>query len=167
MSMKMYQLFASQFLPIGKDEAWTFISDPKNLQRITPANMGFCILSGAEKPMYPGQIIKYRLTPFPGISTTWVTEITHVIEGIYFVDEQRFGPYALWHHKHFINPTDGGVLMEDMIDYKLPFGLAGQWLHALSVKRQLRTIFKYRAEKLIDLFGDPGKKKVTLQFNTV
>jgi ligand-binding SRPBCC domain-containing protein len=165
--MKMYQLLASQFLPTDRDTAWEFLSDPKNLQRITPEHMGFQIIAGADRPMYAGQIIQYRLSPFPGISTTWVTEITHVNEGVYFVDEQRFGPYALWHHKHFICPADGGVVMEDVIDYKLPFGLAGHWMHSLVVKKQLRKIFEYRAEKLVALFGDKGKRKVALKFITL
>lgn len=115
--------------------------------------MGFTIIDGADRPMFPGQIIQYKVSPFPGITTTWVTEITHVKEGEYFVDEQRFGPYALWHHKHFINPIDGGVEMEDIIDYKIPFGILGQLAHPLLVKKQLKGIFAYREEKLTELFG--------------
>ena len=100
--------------------AWDFLSDPKNLKVITPDAMGFQILSGADRAMFSGQIIQYTVSPLPGYSTRWVTEITHVNEGSYFVDEQRFGPYALWHHKHFITKT---------------------------------AIFKYRENKLIELFG--------------
>ena len=103
--------------------------------------------------MYPGQIIQYTVSPFAGLNTRWVTEITHVKEGVYFVDEQRFGPYALWHHKHFIKETDTGVLMEDIIDYKLPFGFLGRWAHSLFVKKQLNSIFEYREKKLVELFG--------------
>lgn len=116
--------------------------------------MGFEILSGGDRPMFPGQIIQYIVTPVAGIKTKWVTEITHVREGEYFVDEQRFGPYALWHHKHFIKPIDGGVEMEDIIDYKLPFGILGQFTHPVLVKPKLKEIFDYRKEKLIALFGD-------------
>ena len=89
-----------------------------------------------------------------GIKTKWVTEITHVKEGEYFVDEQRFGPYALWHHKHFIKPIDGGVEMEDIIDYKLPFGILGQLAHPFLVKPKLQEIFDYRRKKLIEMFGE-------------
>ena len=89
----MFQYSSKQELPISMDEAWVFLSDPKNLKRITPDYMGFDILSGAERKMFPGQIIQYRLTPVLGIPFRWVTEITHVKEGEYFVDEQRFGPY--------------------------------------------------------------------------
>lgn len=151
--MKLYQLRAKQGLPISKKEAWEFLSDPKNLKTITPAHMGFSILSGADRPMYQGQIIKYVVKPFAGYSTKWVTEITHVKEGDYFVDEQRFGPYALWHHKHFLKDVDGGIEMEDIIDYKLPFGFIGQIIHPILVKKQLEAIFKYRERKLEELFG--------------
>lgn len=115
--------------------------------------MGFNIHSGAERPMYPGQIIQYTVSPFTGIKTKWVTEITHVRPGEYFVDEQRFGPYAFWHHKHFLKSIEGGVLMEDIIDYKLPAGWLGQLMHQLLVKRQLQKIFSYRERKLAELFG--------------
>ncbi|MBC6999175.1 SRPBCC family protein [Cytophaga sp. FL35] len=151
--MKLYQLYSKQDLPISKDQAWEFLSDPKNLKVITPDHMGFHILSGADRPMFPGQIIQYKVSPFPVVNTRWVTEITHVKEGEYFVDEQRFGPYALWHHKHFIKEIEGGVEMEDIIDYKLPMGILGQLAHPLLVKKQLRQIFSFREQKLIELFG--------------
>lgn len=151
--MKLYQLHSKQSFPISKKEAWDFLSSPKNLQKITPEHMGFKILSGADRPMFPGQIITYKVSPFPGYTTKWVTEITHVKQGDYFVDEQRFGPYALWHHKHFINEIDGGVEMEDIIDYKIPFGVFGQIAHPIVVKKQLSQIFEFREQKLIALFG--------------
>ncbi len=115
--------------------------------------MGFNILSGADRPMFAGQIIQYIVTPVMGIKTKWVTEITHSVKNEYFVDEQRFGPYALWHHKHFIKEIDGGVEMEDIIDYKLPFGILGQWVHPIIVKPKLDEIFNFRRKKLETLFG--------------
>ncbi|WGD34843.1 SRPBCC family protein [Olleya sp. YS] len=151
--MKIYRLHKKQNLPITKVEAWKFLSDPKNLKTITPDYMGFNILSGADRPMFAGQIIQYIVTPVLGIKTKWVTEITHVKEGEYFVDEQRFGPYALWHHKHFINDIDGGVEMEDIIDYKIPLGFLGQLAHPILVKPKLEEIFNYRTKKLEELFG--------------
>ncbi len=151
--MKLYQLHSRQYLPITQDEAWTFLSNPANLKVITPDHMGFHILNGADRDMFPGQIIQYTVSPFAGITTKWVTEITHVKEGQYFVDEQRFGPYALWHHKHFIKPVSGGVEMEDIIDYKLPFGILGQIAHPILVKKQLERIFAYREMKLEEIFG--------------
>jgi len=151
--MKLYTLQSVQKLPITPQVAWDFLSDPKNLKTITPDYMGFDILSGADRPMFEGQIIQYIVTPVAGIKTKWVTEITHVKEGEYFVDEQRFGPYALWHHKHFIKEIPGGVEMEDIIDYKLPFGILGQLAHPILVKSKLKEIFDYRKEKLVELFG--------------
>ena len=115
--------------------------------------MGFEILSGADRPMFAGQIIQYIVTPVLGIKTKWVTEITHVEYQKYFVDEQRYGPYALWHHKHFIKEIEGGVEMEDIIDYKLPMGLIGQMAHPILVQPKLNEIFNYRKEKLTQLFG--------------
>jgi ligand-binding SRPBCC domain-containing protein len=150
----VYRLSSKQKLPITVDEAWDFLSSPKNLKTITPDYMSFDILSGADKPMFAGQIIQYIVTPVLGIKTNWVTEITHVIDKQYFVDEQRFGPYALWHHKHFIKEIDGGVEMEDIIDYKVPFGFLGRLVHPILVKPKLTEIFNYRTKKLIELFGE-------------
>lgn len=115
--------------------------------------MGFEILSGADRATYAGQIIQYIVTPVLGIKTKWVTEITHVVDNEYFVDEQRFGPYALWHHKHFIKEIDGGIEMEDIVDYKLPFGFLGNLFHPILVKPKLDEIFSYRKQKLEALFG--------------
>ena len=152
--MKIYTKQSVQNLPITLNEAWDFLSDPKNLKTITPEYMGFIIESGADRPMFPGQIIQYIVTPVMGIKTKWVTEITHVDNKRYFVDEQRFGPYALWHHKHFIKEIPGGVEMEDIIDYKVPMGWLGQLVHPIIVKPKLDEIFEYRRKKLIELFGE-------------
>ena len=163
--MKLYQLHAKQAFPITRKEAWDFLSNPRNLKVITPDHMGFTILSGADRAMFQGQIIQYIVKPFPGVSTKWVTEITHVKEGEYFVDEQRFGPYALWHHKHFIKEIEGGVEMEDLIDYKIPFGILGQWAQPILVKKQLNKIFQYRETKLENLFGKLNGHQNTLHLN--
>ncbi|WP_423819047.1 SRPBCC family protein [Salinimicrobium sp. TIG7-5_MAKvit] len=158
--MKIYQLHTVQKLPISLEEAWNFFSSPANLKVITPSYMGFDIISGGDRPMFAGQIIQYIVTPVAGIKTKWVTEITHVKEPYYFVDEQRFGPYALWHHKHFFREIDGGVEMEDIVDYKLPFGVIGQAVHPLMVKPKLEEIFNFRRKKLIELFGSYKKEAV-------
>jgi len=152
--MKLYRLETVQNLPISQKEAWDFLSDPKNLKRITPEYMGFEILSGASDKMYAGQIIQYIVTPVMSIPTKWVTEITHVDEGKYFVDEQRFGPYALWHHKHFIKPIHKGVEMIDIIDYKIPFGILGQMVHPIIVAPKLKEIFEFRKHALNEMFGE-------------
>lgn len=152
--MKIYTLHKKQKLPISLEQAWDFLSSPKNLKTITPDYMGFEIISGDDRSMYSGQIIQYIVTPVFGVKTKWVTEITHVVDNKYFVDEQRFGPYSLWHHKHFIKEIDGGVEMEDLIHYKLPMGLLGQLVHPFLVKPKLAEIFEYRKAKLIELFGE-------------
>lgn len=152
--MKIYTLHKKQNIPISKEEAWKFLSDPKNLKKITPEYMGFDIVSGADKEMYPGQIIEYIVKPVLGIPNKWVTEITHVVENKFFVDEQRFGPYALWHHKHFLKEIPGGVEMEDLIHYKVPFGIIGQLVNPILVRPKLEEIFEFRRKKLIELFGE-------------
>lgn len=151
--MKLFRLETVQNLPISIASAWDFFSDPKNLKEITPPYMGFDILSGGNETMYPGQIIQYKVTPIAKIPMRWVTEITHVEEGKYFVDEQRFGPYALWHHKHFFSPIKNGVQMRDCIDYKLPLGWLGQWFQPLVVRPRLEEIFNYRKQVLTERFG--------------
>lgn len=152
--MKIFELHRKQKLPISLEKAWDFLADPNNLKVITPDYMGFNILSGADRKMYEGQIIQYIVTPIAGIKIKWVTEITHIKEGEYFVDEQRFGPYKLWHHKHFLKEIEGGVEMEDKLDYKLPFGYLGQLTQPFLVKPKLEEIFAYRQKKLIELFGE-------------
>lgn len=152
--MKIYKIHTKQSLPISKEEAWIFLSNPKNLKVITPDYMKFEILNGDDKEMYAGQIIEYIVTPVLGIKLKWVTEITHVVEGEYFVDEQRFGPYSLWHHKHFIKEIPGGIEMEDIVHYKLPFGIIGRLAHPIIVKSKLKKIFEFRRNKLIELFGE-------------
>src|SRR5690606_2300244 len=141
--MSLYQIHTVLKLPITVDIAWDFLFNPENLQNITPANMKLIIVCGDDRRMYLGQIIQYTVKPFPFLKVKWVSEITHVQNKEYFVDELRFGPYSLWHHKHFITPIEGGVLMEDIVDYKLPFGFLGKIMHTLIVKNQLKSIFDY------------------------
>ena len=152
--MKIYTFKRKQHIPISLDEAWRFLSNPKNLKELTPDYMGFDILSGADKPMFAGQIIQYSVTPILGIKTKWVSEITQVEHKKYFVDIQLYGPYALWHHKHFLKQIDGGVEFEDIIDYKVPLGILGRLVHPFLVKPKLEEIFAYRQQKLIELFGE-------------
>lgn len=152
--MKLFRFKTIQKLPISKEKAWIFFSDPSNLKTITPNYMGFKILRGEESNMYAGQIIQYIVTPILNIPVKWVTEITHLVEGKYFVDEQRFGPYSLWHHKHFINPITNGVEMIDIVDYKIPYGILGQLMQPILVGPKLKEIFEYRRIALIKLFGN-------------
>ena len=152
--MKIYTLHKKQNLPISLEEAWNFLSNPKNLKIMTPDYMSFDMITKTDRPLYTGQILQYIVTPLLGIKTKWVSEITHIEDKKYFVDEQLYGPYSLWHHKHFIKEIDGGVEMEDIIDYKIPLGILGQLVHPFLVKPKLEEIFSYRQKKLIELFGE-------------
>lgn len=131
------------------EECWSFFSNPKNLQKITPQDMGFQIADFDDKKMYPGQLIQYKVSPLLGLKLFWVTIITVVKDNSYFVDEQRFGPYAMWHHKHFFEATENGVKMTDVVHYALPLGFLGRIMNSLVVKKKLTEIFSYR-EKMVD-----------------
>ncbi len=150
----MYQLRQIQNVPAPLKVVWDFISSPKNLSKITPPYMGFEITNEPiGDKMYAGQIIAYKVHPLLGIPMTWVTEITHVQELEYFVDEQRVGPYSMWHHQHKLAEIDGGVQMEDIVSYIPPLGFLGSIANALFIKNQLDTIFRYRTEAVDKIFG--------------
>jgi ligand-binding SRPBCC domain-containing protein len=147
--MSIYSLRRVQILPISLEAAWDFFSNPANLNQITPDYIGFKIISNSgSAKMYAGQIITYTVKPVLGIPIFWMTEITHVKEKEYFVDEQRYGPYALWHHTHFFREVEGGVEMTDMVHYKLPLGFLGRLTHRFFVEKQLNSIFNYRLKAL-------------------
>lgn len=153
--MGLHQLHFSQKLPVDIHKAWDFLSSPKNLETITPKEMKFEIRTGFKEgdKMYAGMLISYLVTPAPGIPMKWLSEITHVYEPFYFVDEQRSGPYKFWHHQHFLKEINGGVEMQDIISYKIPFGIVGDFLNTLFIRKQLQNIFDFRKKKLEELFG--------------
>jgi ligand-binding SRPBCC domain-containing protein len=155
--MSLYILRHTQRFPVSKEVMWSFISSPKNLAKITPEKLQFVTLSGDENEIHTGQIIRYTLTPLLGIRVNWVTEIKHVQDGVCFIDEQRFGPYSMWHHKHLLKEIPGGVEVEDVVHYKLPLGPLGHFAHSLFVKRDIQQIFEFRRKKLIELFGELKK----------
>ena len=151
---KVYSIKTTQQIPISLDAAWDFFSSPSNLQKITPDDLGFKIISKHHgDKMYAGQIIEYRVRPVLGIPLYWMTEITHVDNKKYFVDEQRYGPYSLWHHQHYFKAIDGGVEMTDIVHYKLPLWFLGDIANSILVKDQLKKIFDYRFKKVEELFG--------------
>ncbi|WP_374957468.1 hypothetical protein [Gilvibacter sp.] len=153
--MGFYQFKRSQKIPATIDEVWDFISSPANLKEITPDYMGFDITSeDLPEKMYPGMIISYIVKPLLGIPTTWVTEITKVTDKAYFIDEQRVGPYKLWHHQHFIEPIAGGVLMRDIVSYQPPFGILGSIMNSLVIRKKLKEIFDYRVQAVNKRFGE-------------
>ena len=151
--MTVHQLEQTQTLPISIGEAWDFFSSPANLDAITPPDLGFRILTPLPSRMYEGQIIRYRVKLAPMIHVGWVTEIKAVEEGRSFIDEQRFGPYAFWHHRHLFEAVEGGVKMTDTVHYGLPFGPFGAIAHAVYVRRKLEWIFGYRKRILTEKFG--------------
>lgn len=155
LTMAFYQISSVQNIPASIDEVWDYFTSHKNLKKITPPDMGFDITSQHPEgiKVYPGMIITYKVRPLFGIPVSWMTEITQVKEKEYFIDEQRFGPYAMWHHQHFFKPIEGGVEMTDIVDYKLPLGILGDIAHPILVKNRLKQIFDYRFKKVEEIFG--------------
>jgi ligand-binding SRPBCC domain-containing protein len=157
--MSFYQFYNTQLISAPVEEVWDFISSPKNLKEITPDYMGFEITSrNLSEKIYPGMIISYTVKPVLGVRMIWVTEITHIEEMRYFVDEQRIGPYSMWHHQHFIEPTDQGVLMTDIVSYSPPLGFLGVLANNIFIRKQLKAIFNYRENILEKRFPEANEK---------
>ncbi|MDZ4750035.1 MAG: SRPBCC family protein [Flavobacteriales bacterium] len=153
--MSLYTVKTEQKIPVAQNELWDFISSPINLRVITPPSMGFEVTTeGLPSVMYPGMIISYKVRPLMNIPVTWVTEITHVEHGKYFVDEQRKGPYTMWHHEHRLEAIPGGVLMNDIVSYIPPMGPLGDIANSILIKGKLKDIFEYRRLRLIEIFGE-------------
>ena len=155
--MAFYQYKQEQKVKATLEEAWDFISSPANLKEITPDYMGFDITSEVPEKMYPGMIITYEVKPLFGIKTPWMTEITQVKELEFFIDEQRVGPYKMWHHQHFIEPIEDGVLMRDIVTYIPPLGFLGAIANKILIKKKLNEIFDYRTLAVNKRFGEYGK----------
>ncbi|MEN2993488.1 MAG: SRPBCC family protein [Bacteroidia bacterium] len=161
----LYRLERLQYIPASMEVVWTFFSRPENLKLITPPYMGFDILSEVPPVMQAGLIIEYRVRPLFGIPLRWVTEITHLYgpqQGpppYFFVDEQRFGPYVFWHHRHEFHPKDEGVEMRDLVHYKLPGGFVGRLFHPILIRPRLEEIFSYRQAQIERIFGQSSQQK--------
>mgnify|MGYP003774403197 CR=1 FL=1 len=149
----MYQLKRTQFVKTDLQTCWDFFSSPKNLKVITPDYMGFDVLVDVPEKMYEGLMIEYFVKPLLGIRMKWVTEIKYVHNKEFFVDEQRKGPYKIWHHEHHFKEVEGGVEMTDIVSYEIPFGVLGKIAHPILVKRKLEEIFDYRFRKVEEIFG--------------
>lgn len=104
--------------------------------------------------VYAGMIITYKIAPLWGIKMNWMTEITHVKEKEYFIDEQRFGPYALWHHQHHFKEVKDGVMMTDIVNYAIGYGFIGRIANSLIVKKKLDEVFEFREKAIEGMFGD-------------
>ena len=165
--MAAHSIKTVQKIPISLDKAWDFFSNPANLQAITPDNMGFKVISKHHgDTMYAGQIIEYTVRPVLGIPLYWMTEITQVKDREYFIDEQRFGPYSLWHHQHHFKTIEGGVEMTDIVHYKNPLGILGKLANTLFVRNKLKGIFDYRFKKVEEMFGKwPGSSHSVMEIN--
>lgn len=150
----IYHLHRTLELKTDLPSAWSFFSNPGNLPSITPPWLGFTIASDPGNKIYPGQIIRYKVRPIANIPTTWITEITHVEEPRFFVDEQRYGPYKIWHHQHIFSETDRGVRVDDIVDYVMPFSILGTFVHKFYVSRLVNGIFDYRNEELKRRFDE-------------
>lgn len=152
--MAVYEIREKQALPVSLDEAWAFFSHPKNLAEMTPEYLNLKFTNKLfREEMYAGQVITYTVKPVLGIPMFWMTEITHVKDREFFVDEQRVGPYALWHHQHHFREIPGGVEMTDIVHYKLPGWWLGDLANAIFVRNQLKSIFTFRRAKVEALFG--------------
>lgn len=152
--MGFYQFKRELELKSDIDSVWAFISNPANLKKITPDYMMFDIISSdIPDTIYEGMIISYIVAPIAGIKTQWVTEITHIKDGEYFVDEQRVGPYKMWHHQHFLSKTEKGTLMTDIVSYKPPYGILGSLANTIILGRKLNEIFDYRTKAVDSIFG--------------
>jgi ligand-binding SRPBCC domain-containing protein len=153
--MAIYTLSRTQIINAGLPQCWAFFSDPRNLQRITPPSLDFRILSDLPPAVYPGMMIQYRVRPLFGIPVTWLTEITQVDAPHSFVDEQRVGPYRLWHHEHtFRQMGERQVEIGDKVHYAMPFGVFGSAAHALFVRGELEKIFAYREKVVTQIFSE-------------
>jgi len=150
--LKTYQFKAKQFLPITINEAWDFFSNPNNLPKITPPWLNFEVTTQLESRMYAGMIITYLVRPILNIPATWVTEITQVHVPNFFVDEQKFGPYKLWHHQHVFREAKNGIEMEDIVNYAVPLGFIGRLANNLIISKKIKSIFEYRTEILNKMF---------------
>jgi ligand-binding SRPBCC domain-containing protein len=149
----MYQLKKKQLVKTDLDTCWDFFSSPKNLQVITPDYMGFKVKTDIPDKMYEGLMIEYTVTPLFNIPMNWITEIKYVHDKKFFVDEQRQGPYAMWHHEHHFEEVEEGVMMTDIVSYRVPLGILGKIAHPLVVKGKLKEIFDYRVKKVDELFN--------------
>jgi ligand-binding SRPBCC domain-containing protein len=162
---KVYSLKTVQNLPVSLEKAWDFFSRPDNLKEITPSNLGFNIISRHQGDrMYAGQIIEYKVSPLLGIPLYWMTEITQVENLKYFIDEQRYGPYSLWHHQHHFKAIEGGVEMTDIVHYKVPFWFLGDIANVILVKSELRKIFDFRFRKAEEVLGKWPGQQATVEF---
>ena len=153
--MAFYQFKREQKVRASLDDVWNFISSPRNLGKITPGYMGFEISNSiSNKQIYEGMVISYKVSPLFNIKMQWVTEITHIKEKEYFVDEQRVGPYVMWHHQHRIKKIGRYVHMSDTVSYVPPLGILGRAANAIIIRKKLNEIFDFREHAFTELISE-------------
>jgi ligand-binding SRPBCC domain-containing protein len=163
---KVYSLYSQQRVPASLDDVWAFFSDARNLLDVTPPHLNLKVTNEVYgDSVYAGQVMTYDVKPLLGIPLSWMTEITHVADKKYFVDEQRKGPYQLWHHQHHFKAIEGGVEMTDLVHYRLPLGFLGSIANSILVKKELEKIFTYRYHQIIKRFGNWEGDKMELRIN--
>lgn len=152
--MAIHTLETRQVVKTSLEQAWEFFSAPGNLARITPPELGFKVLSPPAERIFAGMMIEYKVSPLFNLPMTWLTEITHVREGSFFVDEQRVGPYAVWHHEHHFRELGPGLVeVHDRVTYVPPLGVLGELVHPWLIKPQLDKIFAFRETAVAEAFG--------------
>ena len=158
--MKLYTLESNQFINKPIEEVFQFFSKPEILSVITPAKLGFKILSPNPIKMEVGRLIDYNIY-LMGIPIHWRTLITDYEPPNMFVDQQIKGPYAMWHHTHTFHKVKGGVEIKDRVVYSIPFGFLGRLLNYLWIKRDLNNIFLHRKKVIDKLFENNDYKSYT------
>ena len=146
--MKTHSFKTELWLKRPPDEVFSFFSDARNLERITPPWVRFEMLTPGEIPMRVGTLIDYRIRVH-GVPLRWQSEITAWEPGRRFVDEQRRGPYRLWIHEHRFSDKNGGTLITDIVTYAVP---GGPLVNKLFVANDVAKIFEYRKHKLEEIF---------------
>ena len=148
-AMAIYTFARTQVVALPLEQCWRFFSDPRNLARITPPDLRFIVRSELPEEIHAGLMIRYTVSPLWSIPMTWLTEITQVQKPHYFVDEQRIGPYRIWHHEHFFRALEnGGTEVRDLVHYVPPFGPLGALVEPFLIRPQLERIFDFREQQL-------------------
>ena len=143
-----FRINEALLLPYPREQVFRFFSDARNLGRLTPPWLGFSIRSDLPIEMGEGTVIRYSIR-IRGVPVGWVSEITEWRPPVEFCDVQRRGPYRFWIHRHLFESVPGGTRAIDRVDYDVPGGAV---VNRLFVAGELRRIFAYRKEKLIEQF---------------
>jgi|TARA_B110001454_G_scaffold175213_1_gene166925 ligand-binding SRPBCC domain-containing protein len=152
----LYTLYAKQTVSKEIGLLWDFFRKPTNLNKLTPEDVHFKIKSGKSDDFYEGKIISYKIKPFKLLALNWVTEISQIKEGSYFIDNQISGPYKMWRHEHHFKDNHNGTTeIIDKVKYKVPFYIVGKLMHKMFIRKKLFNIFMFRQKQINNLFNNP------------